>query len=403
KKLVERINITGNNITAENVIRGELILDEGDPFINLNLEKSIAKIKARNLFKEVDYKVVNGSKDNLKVININVEEKATGEISAGAGIGTTGSSIGFDIKENNWLGQGKNVGFSIQASQESLKGRLNYSDPNYDFLGNSLNYYFSSERNDKPDQGFENSIISAGVGTSFEQYKDVSVNLGLSSSIDNLKTTDTASASLKKQEGTFSELAANYGFSIDKRDRAFAPTDGSILSFRQSLPIYADKSFIENTLTTSIYRPFGENVVGATKMYLSSVNGLADDDVRLSKRKFLSSRRLRGFEQGKVGPIDGLDHIGGNFAAALNFETTLPNLLPENLNTDLGFFLDVGNVWGVDYDKAIDDSNKVRSSTGMNVNWVSPIGPMSFVFSQNLTKASTDKTESFSFNLGTTF
>ena len=117
----------------------------------------------------------------------------------------------------------------------------------------------------------------------------------------------------------------------------------------------------------------------------------------------LSKRRLRGFERNKIGPVDGKDHIGGNYAAALNFETNLPNLLPENTNTDVLLFLDFGNVWGVDYDSTIDESSKIRSSTGVAASWMSPIGPMTFVISQNLSKADTDETESFSFNLGTTF
>ena len=110
KDLVERINITGNNVTNEDVIRGELILDEGDPFVNLSLKKSIAKIKARNIFNDVTYEVTDGSDNNLKIIDINVEERPTGEISAGAGVGTSGGTIAFNIKENNWLGQGKSVG-----------------------------------------------------------------------------------------------------------------------------------------------------------------------------------------------------------------------------------------------------------------------------------------------------
>ena len=121
KNLVERINITGNNITNEEVIRGELILDEGDPFIKLNLEKSIAEIKDRRIFKSVNYEVVDGSSDNLKIININVEEKATGEISAGAGIGNSGGTIAFNIRENNWLGEGKTLGFEIELDEESLR------------------------------------------------------------------------------------------------------------------------------------------------------------------------------------------------------------------------------------------------------------------------------------------
>ena len=104
-----------------------------------------------------------------------------------------------------------------------------------------------------------------------------------------------------------------------------------------------------------------------------------------------------------MGPVDGNDHVGGNYAAAVNFEANLPNFFPESTNTEAALFLDFGNVWGVDYDDSIDDSNKIRSATGAAINWISPIGPMSFVFSKNITKASTDVTESFNFNLGTTF
>ena len=181
------------------------------------------------------------------------------------------------------------------------------------------------------------------------------------------------------------------------------PTKGSIFGFEQSLPFYADKNYISNTLTYSKYNSFSENVIGAGKIYLSSINGLSDDDVRISKRKNLSTNRLRGFERNKIGPKDGKDHVVGNYAAALNLEANLPNLLPENTRTDISLFLDFGNVWGVDYDDTIDDSNKLRSSTGAAASWLSPIGPMTFILSTNISKASTDETESFNFNLGTTF
>ena len=403
KVLVERINILGNNITNETVVRSELLLDEGDPFTNLKLEKSISKIKSRNIFNNVTNNIKDGSANDLKEIDIIVEEKPTGEISAGAGVGTDGGSFAIGIQENNWLGEGKNIGFDLEVDQTSLKGQLKYSDPNYDFLGNSLNYSLFSTKNDKPDQGYENSILGLSVGTAFEQYKDVFTNLGISLAHDDLRTTSNASNSLKKQKGKFTEFAGNYGITFDKRNRTFMPTDGSIIKLSQTLPFYADKPFIENKLSSSMYHSFGENFVGAGKLYIDTISGLNDEDVRLSKRKFLGSKRLRGFERGKVGPVDGSDHIGGNYAAALNFEGSLPNLLPDGSNADVGLFLDVGNVWGVDYDDTIDESNKLRSSTGLALNWISPLGPMSFVLSQNLSKASTDKTESFNFNLGTTF
>ena len=402
KVLVERINVLGNNITNEGVIRGELLIDEGDPFTNLSLNKSISKIKSRNLFQSVTTNITDGTSPNLKIIDINVEEKATGEITAGAGIGTTGGSVEFNIQENNWLGEGKKVGFQVALSAESIKGRVDYTNPNYDFLGNSLKYSLYSDNNDKPNQGYENTLIGAGISTSFEQYKDLYAKLGLNVSYDDLKTNNSASKSLTKHSGSFNEISGTYGFSYDKRNRSFMPTDGSIVSFTQELPLYADKGSIANTFSTSLYKTITENVIGASKFYFKSVNGI-DDDTRLSKRTSLSSKRMRGFERGKIGPVDGDDHVGGNFATAANFEVTLPNLLPEDTNTDIGLFLDFGNVWGVDYDSSLDESNKVRASTGAAASWISPLGPMTFILSTNLSKASTDQTESFNFNLGTTF
>lgn len=403
KVLVERINVKGNNVTNESVIRSELLLDEGDPFTNLSLEKSISKLKSRNIFKSVNSEVVDGSKADLKIINILIEEKATGEISAGAGVGTNGGTFAFTITENNWLGEGKQVGLDFELSQESLKGQFTYTNPNYDFLGNSISYNFKNTTNDKPDQGYENSIMEIGASTGFEQYESVFSNLAVNLSYDDLRTTSNASSSLKRQSGEFLELSGSYGFTFDKRNRSFMPSSGSIVTFNQSLPIYADKPFIDNTLATSLYYSFSENYIGSSKFLITAINGLNDEDVRVSKRKSLSSKRLRGFERGKVGPVDSDDHIGGNYAVAANFDLSLPNFFPESTNTDVSLFLDFGNVWGVDYDKSIDDSNSIRSSTGLGISWISPIGPMTFTFSQNLSKASTDKTESFNFNLGTTF
>ncbi len=399
---VERINVTGNISTNEDVIRGEFLIDEGDPFSKIKLDKTIANIKSRNIFTDVKAEVTEGSSADLKILNINVEEKPTGEISAGAGVGTNGGAFAIKISENNWLGKGNNLNFEIEVDEESLGGQINYTIPNFNFSGNDLNYFLSSISNDKPDQGYENTLYQAGINTTFEQYKDLYANLGLSASYDDLKTLGNASDNLKKQSGSFNEIAGNYGFTYDKRNRSFMPTSGFISSFNQSLPIYADKKFISNTIAASNYKSFSENVIGVSKIYLTSINGL-DDDVRLSKRKFIPSSRLRGFARNKVGPVDGKDHIGGNYGAAVNFEANLPNLLPDDTKTEVGLFLDFANLWSVDYDSSIDESNKIRSSTGVAASWISPLGPMTFVFSSDLSKADTDETESFTFNLGTTF
>ena len=136
---------------------------------------------------------------------------------------------------------------------------------------------------------------------------------------------------------------------------------------------------------------------------MSSANSLTVDDIKLSERLYIPQKRLRGFVKGKVGPKDGDDHVGGNYAIAVNFEANLPKLLPEATKTDVGLFVDFGNVWGVDYGGGIDESNTLRSAFGVSVDWFSPIGPLNFTFAEDITSASTDKPEAFRFNVGTTF
>ena len=222
-------------------------------------------------------------------------------------------------------------------------------------------------------------------------------------SYDDLQVESSASESLKKQKGTFTDLSFEYGISQDNRNRVFAPTEGYLTSFSQVIPLYADSPSLKNTFAYSKYNTISENIMSTFKFYATAISGLQGEDVRLSKRVNLSGNRLRGFEAGKVGPKDDKDYIGGNYASAANFELSLPNFLPESTKTDVGLFLDVGNVWHVDYDSNLEDSNKIRSSAGIATTWESPVGPMSFILSQNLSKANTDVTETFNFRLGSTF
>ena len=403
KQLVEKINIKGNTVTNEAVIRSELLLDEGDPFNFLNLDKSIARLKSRNIFGTVKKVVMDGSNKNQKIIDIEVEEKPTGEISAGAGIGTNGGSFAFNVSENNWLGKGMRVSTNLEVDSSTLKGELSVVHPNYNYSGNDLSYYVSSASNEKDVSGFQNNIVSTGIGTSFEQYKNVYLSPNLSLTHDDLKVSDKASKSMKKQEGTFTDLSLDYGISLDNRDRSFMPTEGYITGFNQTIPLYADTPFIKNSFSYKKYNSFTPNVIGAFKFYTAAINGFNDEDVRLSKRINLPGSLLRGFKAGRVGPRDLGDFVGGNYAVAANFEAALPNLLPESTKTDIGVFLDFGNLWGVDYDSSVGNSNILRSSTGINTSWTSPVGPMTFIFAKNLRAAGTDITEGFNFRLGTTF
>ena len=403
KVIVERINIKGNTVTNDSVIRSELILDEGDPFSKIKLDKSISKLKSRNIFKKVNYRVSDGSSQNVKVMDIVVEEMPTGEIAAGAGTGTDGNTLSFSLTENNYLGRGLIVDTSIEASESALRGGLSVVNPNYNFSGNSLEYGISSKKTDRPNSGYENTLTQLNLGTRFEQYDDIFLSPTLELSFDDMTVDNTASDRLKKQAGTFSDLSFGYGVEKDTRDRRFMPTSGSIFGFSQKFPLYVEEnSSVFNRFTLSKYHSFNENILGAFKFYAAGILAI-EDDVRLSKRIHIPAKRLRGFETRKVGPVDSGDYVGGNYAMAMNFEAALPNLLPEATQTDVAVFLDLGNLWHVDYDSRIGQSSKIRSSAGIATNLFTPIGPLNFVFAQDLSSAESDTTQQFKFQIGTSF
>jgi outer membrane protein insertion porin family len=405
KFYVERINIIGNNITEDNVVRGELIVDEGDPYSLLLLDKSVNNIKSRNIFSSVKKTVYDGSSSDLKIITIEVEEKATGEIFAGAGVGSSGGSVGGGIKENNFLGRGIRLDANLNVSETAIRGRFSVSNPNYNYSGNEISFTAQSTKTSKMDTfGYDSSKTGFSLGTTFEQYEDIFISPEFSSYYETLSTNDNASKALKQQEGSYIDSELKYSIIQDKRDRKFQPTEGYRASFNQKLPLYSESPSILNGFNYSAYHGFNENLIGSVRFYGRAINSLSGgEDVKLSERLSLPGKFLRGFEEGRIGPIDALDHVGGNYATALGFIAGLPKLLPNITNADISLFLDAGNVWGVDYDSNIDASNKIRSAFGVSVDWFTPIGPLSFSFSEDITSVSTDKPESFRFNIGTTF
>ncbi len=401
KKYVERINIFGNFITDEKVIRNTLIIDEGDPYNEILFDKSISKIKSRNIFKSVNYNTID-IQNSKKYIDITVEEKATGEIFAGAGTGTTGNSINAGIKENNYLGLGVKLDTDLTLTEDSVKGSFSVINPNYNNSDKSINTTIESSTNDFMSQsGYKTNRTGFVIGTKFEQKNDLFINLELSNYYEDLETSSSATSIVKKQEGNYIENLLSYTISYNRLDQDFQPSDGFINFFSQTFPIYSDDLAIENKLTGSVYHSLNNNLILSASYFLKAINSL-EDNVRISKRVFVPGRRLRGFESGKIGPKDGSQYIGGNYAGALNLNTTLPNVLFENDNLDLNFFIDMANVWEVDYNDSL-DSNKIRSSTGIAVNWFSAIGPLTFSYAIPLTEEQSDITEKFRFQIGTSF
>ena len=169
------------------------------------------------------------------------------------------------------------------------------------------------------------------------------------------------------------------------------------------LPLLSETATFTNTYLFKYFTELYENNISNISLYLRSSTSLKSEEIKLSERIILPSNRLRGFERGKVGPKDGEDFIGGNYAAAINFSSTIPQLLENSENIDVLFFIDAGNVWGVDYFSGDDEGSEIRSSIGLGLDWLTPVGPLNFTLATAITKAESDKTETFRFNLGTTF
>jgi len=401
KQYVERINILGNFITDEKVIRNSFIVDEGDPYNDILFNKSIQTIKSKNIFKSVEYKTIN-NKNNNKEINILVEEKATGEIFAGAGAGTSGTTLTGGIKENNYLGLGIQLDTNLSLTDDTIRGKFSVLNPNFKNTDKSIKTTIESSSEDfLSSSGYKTKKTGFAIGTEFEQKNDFFVNLEMSNYYEDLETISSASNIIKKQEGSYFENLLTYKITYNKLDQNFQPSDGFKNNFSQTLPLISEDLSIENSFTSSAYRSLTDNLILSARFFLKTINSL-DDNVRVSKRVFVPGRRLRGFESGKIGPKDGSQFIGGNYATSLNLSSTLPNILFENDNIDLNFFIDLANVWKVDYDSSI-DSNKIRSATGVAVNWYSTIGPLTFSYAIPISEANSDITEKFRFQIGTSF
>jgi outer membrane protein insertion porin family len=403
KFYVDKINIFGNTITSENVIRNQLILDEGDPYNEILINKSLNNLKSLNFFKSVNSKITNNDNNKTKSINIYLEEKPTGEIYANAGAGTSGGSFGFGIKENNFLGNGISLDTNVELSNNAFKGKFSVTNPNLNNSDKSLFISAEAIENDNYETfGYKTNKKGVSIGTNFEYFNDFYLGLSSSNFYEIIDTNSTASAQQKAQEGNYWDSFLKFDMNYDKRNQKFQTSSGFKSFYSLDLPLVSDKNTIKNYYNYSYYFDFFEKNFSSISFYLQTANSLNNKDIKLSERITIPSSRLRGFESGRVGPKDGDDYVGGNYAYSINFASNIPQIFEESQNLDFLIFADAADIRGVDYNSSIDGEG-IRSSVGIALDWMSPVGPMNFTLAYPVTKKTGDKTESFRFNLGTTF
>ena len=404
KFFVNRIDIFGNNITEEKVIRNELEVDEGDPFNKLLHAKSINNLKALRIFANVKDEIIDIDNSQQKNIKITVEEKPTGEILASAGVGNDGGTLGFSVSEKNFMGRGIGLISSLSLSDEKVKGQFTVDNPNFNYTEKGLlTSVFAINTDKMEDSGYDSSEAGFNFGTRFEQYDNLFFSPSFKTVIEKLETNSSASSSIKKQEGNYFTSSLGYTFDYDARNQKFQTTEGFRTTFSQTLPVVSESDTLISSYIYDQYITISETTA-SLGLYLKNAIGLSDD-VRISERLGIPRKRLRGFKAGRIGPVDeGDDHVGGNYAAALSITSNLPLIAPTLQNFEFNYFLDFGNVWGADYRSSnFDDSNFLRVSTGAGVEWWTPVGPLNLTFSHALQKKTTDEFEGFQFNIGTTF
>ena len=403
KRFVANIIVKGNEITEEKVIRNNLFFSEGDRFNSTNLNKSTDSLKSLGIFKNIKIDVLDSKKSENVNLVVSVDEKPTGEISAGVGYGTSGAAISFAIKEKNFLGKGIESNISMQLGSEKVLGIISLSDPDFSDTGNSLKGSFFVSQYTYDNAGYDNKVIGSSLSKSYRAFKDVNFETGFLADYDTIDVQSGTSNLIKSREGSYLTTKFFYNVINDKRNRKFQPTSGYTVGFGQGLAtLVSEIPYVTNTVFGSFYKEFSEDFIGTIKYKAKSINAFNSKDVKLSDRIFLSDSELRGFAFRGVGPKVSDEYVGGNYSYSTNFSTTVPNGLPDKWGTKSNIFFDVANVWGKDFSEGV-DSNKIRSSAGVGFEWVSPLGPLSFTYAAPITKDSTDSIESFNFKLGGIF
>jgi outer membrane protein insertion porin family len=302
------------------------------------------------------------------------------------------------------MGRGIKFSTNLELSDESIRGRFTVVNPNYKGTDQSVFTTIQSSETDRLIHfGYKTTKTGFTLGSRFEYYEKLFLSPSITTYYESLKTDSSASSTLEKQKGTYFDTDLNYLIDYDKRNQKFQTTEGFRSRFSQSIPIVSETNAIINGYEFNHYQEILDEMITTISIYGKSINSLTGDNVRISERLYMPTSKLRGFQRGKVGPVDSNDYVGGNYVTSLNLAATLPNVVPNWQNADFSIFLDAGNVWGVDYSSTVSDTNKLRSAAGVALDWHTPVGPLSFSYTGIISRASTDKTETFRFNLGTTF
>ena len=409
---VERIDINGNVRTLDEVIRREFRVVEGDAFNASKIRRTRQRIQNLGFFSKVDLKTLPGSSPDRTIVEVNVEEQSTGELSFGAGFSTNEGPIGnISIRERNLLGRGQDLRTDFVLSGNHSQLNFSFTEPY--FLDKDLAAgidAFRTEDDRRSESSFEEKNLGGGFrfGWDWDEFLRQTVRYTVSDDeIFNVKS--TASPAIKAQDGTELSSLVSQQISYDRTDNRFNPTSGYSVQVQTDVAgLGGDQQYLRARLSAAYYQPFLEDLVASVSVDGGYIVGFGDDRIRTTDNFSLGGTSLRGFKVAGVGPRDIVtdDALGGNEYFAGTVQLSFPLGLPEEYKIRGRVFSDFGSLWNSDYSSFspdVVDRFSMRASGGVGVTWDSPFGPFAFDLAYPFLKEDFDKEEFFSFSVGTRF
>ncbi|MBF0249476.1 MAG: outer membrane protein assembly factor BamA [Alphaproteobacteria bacterium] len=406
---VERINVTGNVRTMDEVVRREFRLVEGDAFNASKLRRSRTRVEDLDFFEKVSLDQAPGSAPDKVVINVDVEEKSTGSLSLGAGYSTsTGALMEVGVKERNLLGRGQELGLSLRLSQRQSQINLGFTEPY--FLSRELAAGFDVYHTDTDNQS-SSSYDAKATGLNLRMGYPITSHLSQAwrytikqASVTNVDP--RASLYIRNQAGEKILSEVGHVLTYDRRNSKINPSEGYVARMMNDLAGFGgDSQYVRTFVNGKYYHKISDGWVASVRGGTGVIYGIGED-VGLLDRFFSGGDNLRGFADAGIGPRDSStrDALGGEFIYEGGVELTVPLGLPKELGISGKVFSDVGSLMTVNPSSTnIRDDGSLRASAGVGVTWVSPMGPISLDFGQALMKENYDQTEMMRVNFGTTF
>lgn len=404
---INRINITGNDRTDDEVIRREFRLDEGDAFNISKLRESRRNIENLNYFSKVDLQTDMVS-DNKADINTIVTEKSTGYFNVGVGYSTSnGALVRAGVTENNFRGKGQEVSLNAGISEKNKDYSISFTEPY--FLGRRLSAgvdLFLEDQDYEEEASYDTRTIGGRTrfGWKYTDRFHHFVRYTLSNNeIKNVKP--YASEFVQAEKGKATTSAVGETFVYDRRDNSYNPKEGYFISVGHDIAgLGGDTKY--NRVDAKIYKyyTFADNYTFKIFTTGGYIAGYGGKDVRMSDRYYLGGANMRGFESAGIGARDRRtgDALGGNWMMYSGVELTFPIGLDE-LGVKGRTFWDLGTIGKPDkFDEAkIAYSGKVRQSIGFGFDWMSPMGRVNLDFGFPMVKTDYDEKEVFRLNFGT--